>query len=244
MIDENIEFVNSHLSFSIKEIQKNYFPNGLKVLNDVQLQINALKNYPKESMILIGNNNDCGNDTKILIVPGTGLGLGILNNNNSIATEAGHINLPNNDSFLKKILETFYKEHNRAATFEDLLSGKGISFIYGHLSGNKTHNLCNEDILNNKFNNNYCLKVKELLIRILAIFSRYGALSIGSLGGVYLSGSLTNTLLDENNFFEFRRIFEDSKTMKRFLQKIPIFLIDDNELGFKGAIEVMRDENY
>ena len=214
------------------------------MLNDVQLQINALKNYPKESMFLIGNDNDYGNDTKILIVPGTGLGLGILSNNNSIATEAGHINLPNNDSFLKKILETFYKEHNRAATFEDLLSGKGISFIYGHLSGNKTHNLCNEDILNNKFNNNYCLKVKELLIRILAIFSRYGALSIGSLGGVYLSGSLTNTLLDENNFFEFRRIFEDSKTMKRFLQKIPIFLIDDNELGFKGAIEVMRDENY
>lgn len=244
MIDDNIKFINSHLSFNIKEIQKNYFPNGLKVLNDVQLQINALKNYPKESMFLIGNDNHCDNDTKILIVPGTGLGLGILNNNNSIATEASHINLPNNDSFLKKILKTFYKEHNRAATFEDLLSGKGISFIYGHLSGNKTHNLCNEDILNNKFNNNYCLKVKELLIRILAIFSRYGALSIGSLGGVYLSGSLTNTLLDENNFFEFRRIFEDSKTMKRFLQKIPIFLIDDNELGFKGAIEVMRDENY
>ena len=94
------------------------------MLNDVQLQINALKNYPKESMFLIGNDNDYGNDTKILIVPGTGLGLGILNNNNSIATEAGHINLPNNDSFLKKILETFYKEHNRAATFEDLLSEK------------------------------------------------------------------------------------------------------------------------
>ena len=97
------------------------------------------------------------------------------------------------------------------ATFEDLLSGKGISYIYGFLSQDYDHNYSNEDILNNVTDDAFCDETKILLIKIFAIFAKYAALITGSSGGVYLAGSLSKSLLKDNDFSEFRNIFEVSK---------------------------------
>ena len=139
-------------------------------------------------------------------------------------------------------MENFKKENKRTATFEDLLSGEGISYIYGFLSQESNHNHSNEDILNNVRNDVFCDETKKILINIFAIFAKYTALITGSTGGVYLAGSLSESLLKDDDFSEFRNIFEESKKMNKYLSNIPVFLIKENDLGFMGALEVYKNE--
>jgi len=140
------------------------------------LQCYALNNYPKNKLKFIGSNKNFSQGPKILIIPGTGLGLSILINGKSIATEAGHLNIPSMSDEIQHLLEYFKRENKRMATFEDLLSGKGISYIYGFLSQDYDHNYSNEDILNNVTDDAFCDETKILLIKILAIFAKYTAL--------------------------------------------------------------------
>jgi len=242
IIDNEINFVNIDFSFKAKEIEKIFFPGGLRLFNDVQLQCYALKNYPKNKIKSVGGNKNFPLGPKILIIPGTGLGLSILINGNSIATEAGHLNIPKISDEIDHLLEDFKKENKRIATFEDLLSGKGISYIYGFLSQNYDHNYSNEDILNNDKDDSFCEETKVFLIKIFAIFAKYTALVIGSSGGVYLAGSLSDSLLKDNDFSEFIDTFEESKKMDKYLSNIPVFLINDEDLGYMGALEVYKNE--
>ena len=240
--DNQINFVNIDFSFNAKEIEKKFFPEGLRLFNDVQLQCYALNNYPKNKLKSVGSNKNFPKGPKILIIPGTGLGLSILINGESIATEAGHLNIPNISNEIQHLLEDFKKENKRIATFEDLLSGKGISYIYGFLSQEYNHNYSNEDILNNVIDDAFCDQTKILLIKIFAFFAKYTALITGSSGGVYLAGSLSESLLKDNDFLEFRSIFEKSKKMNKYLSNIPVFLISEKDLGYMGALEVCKNE--
>ena len=242
IIGNEINFVNIDFSFSVKEIEKSFFPGGLRLFNDVQLQSYALNSYPNDKLKSVGVRKSFPKGPKILINPGTGLGLSILNNGKSLATEAGHLNIPNTSDEIQNLLENFKKENKRTATFEDLLSGKGISYIYGFLSQDYDHNYSNEDILNNVTDDAFCDETKILLIKILSIFAKYTALITGSSGGVYLAGSLSKSLLKDNDFSEFRNIFEESKKMDKYLSNIPVFLINEKDLGYMGALEVCKNE--
>ena len=143
---------------------------------------------------------------------------------------------------IQRLLDDFKKENKRMATFEDLLSGKGISYIYGYLSQDYDHNYSNEDILNNVIDDAFCDETKILLTKIFAIFAKYTTLITGSSGGVYLAGSLSESLLKDTDFSEFRNIFEESKKMDKYLSNIPIFLIKEKDLGYMGALEGCKNE--
>ena len=242
IIGDEINFVNIDFSFSAKDIKNKFFSKDLRILNDVQMQGYAINSLPKEELISIGINNDLPQGPKILIVPGTGLGLSILNNKKSIATEAGHLHIPNLSQNINRILDHFEKEKERKATFEDLLSGKGISYIYSVLSQNIHNTYSNEDILNNIKNDKFCSETKNCLVEIYAYFAKYGALITGSTGGVYLSGSLSEGLLKNDDFSRFKYIFEESAKMNKYLSNIPIFLIRKIDLGLMGALEVCKNE--
>ena len=49
-------------------------------------------------------------------------------------------------------------------------------------------------------------------------------------------------LLKDNDFSEFRNIFEESKKMDKYLSNIPVFLINEKDLGYMGALEVCKNE--
>ena len=238
ILDNDIQFVNNNFEFKINQIKKKYFPNNLIVLNDVQLQAYSLNVIKSKNIISVRKIRHSDFGPKILVVPGTGLGLAILNSNKSIATEAGHMNIPYYDSDLNNLIKTFENRSGRLPTFEDLISGKGISFIYGFISQNFDHSLSNRNILENKDEDIICLQTKQILLKILALFLKYSALIIGSLGGIYLAGSLISSLFKDSDLNQFIEMFEDSSTMQIFLKNVPLYLIKDKDLAFKGAQEL------
>ena len=236
VIGDLVTFVNCDLKFSIRKLNK-FFSEGLYVLNDLALQAYALNTLSSENIKKIGRAKPFVDGPKILVAPGTGLGLASISIGNVTSTEAGHLIIPkiNGEKELNKILDNFYKKFNRMPTFENLLSGKGLKFIYEIISS-KDCPFSNEEILNRSDIDATCLKVKDILCYIYATYIRSMALAHGSTGGVYLTGSLTESLLSGLDANNFRSTFEDSASMKDMLTSIPIFIIDLKDLGFYGAL--------
>ncbi len=242
IIDDEVSFVNADISFSVQGLKKQLFKEGLIVINDLALQAHAIKNIEKSELSFIGLNKRQVNGPKILVSPGTGLGLAGITSQEVISTEAGHLNIPQKEvkHDLKKIIDTFVSTNKRVPTYEDFLSGKGIKYFYEVLSEGKGANLSAEEILDNKGINEACTNTKELLIYLLGSYLRYVALVWGSTGGVYLSGSIVNSLISEETHQVFREIFEDSETMQDLLKAIPLILVTIKDIGFRGALELSK----
>ena len=240
VLGDKVSFVNTNLEFSIKTLEKNIFSGGLIILNDLVLQAYALSNLKAEDLSYIGQKK-LTEGPKILVAPGTGLGLAGILGEAVIATEAGHINIATEElrPDLKVIIDRFTKDNHRAPTYEDFLSGKGISYFYGTLSGKTNLELSSEKILLSK-GDKYSLQTIDILNYLLSSYLRYMALVWGSQGGVLLSGSIVNTLLSEENYQDFRNTFEDSETMRAFLRTIPLAIVLIEEIGFAGGLELSK----
>ena len=240
ILGDKVSFVNTNLEFSIKTLEKQIFSGGLIIVNDLALQAYALFNLNAEDLSYIGQKK-LTEGPKILVAPGTGLGLAGILGEAVIPTEAGHINISSKElrPDLKVIIDKFTKENHRAPTYEDFLSGKGITYFYGTLSGKTNLELSSEKILLSK-GDKYSFQTIDILNYLLSSFLRYMALVWGSQGGVLLSGSIVNTLLLEENYQDFRNTFEDSETMRAFLRTIPLAIVLIEEIGFAGGLELSK----
>jgi len=243
VIGDVITFVNCDLEFSQSELKSSFFPEGLRVINDLALQAHAINSLEVDDLETLGGNFTEATGPKILVMPGTGLGMAGIVNQEVVSTEAGHLNIPAKikKESLDKIIEVFKNQTDRMPTFEDFLSGKGLNFFYCVLSGRSECGLTNEEILSNYNTDSICLEVKESMNYLYAAYLRYIALAWGALGGVYLGGSITNSLLFDIDNSKFRKVFEDSETMSSLLKAIPIFRVKPQDLGFRGALKLARE---
>ena len=243
VIGDVITFVNCDLEFSQSELKSSLFPEGLKVVNDLALQAHAVNFLEEDELECIGKKFLDAQGPRILVVPGTGLGMAGIVNEEVVSTEAGHLNIPAKikKESLDQIIEVFRNKTGRMPTFEDFLSGKGLNFFYCVLSDQEECSLTNEEILSNYNTDAVCLEVKESMNYLYAAYLRYIALAWGALGGVYLAGSITNSLLFDIDNNKFRQIFEDSETMNSLLKATPIFRVKPQDLGFRGALKLARE---
>tara|TARA_B100001123_G_scaffold247107_1_gene276088 strand:+ start:263 stop:1189 length:927 start_codon:yes stop_codon:yes gene_type:complete len=235
VIEDEIRFTNNDIKFNQKTLKNKMFPKGLLVLNDLELQAYAIEGLSSEEIILIGQVKGEKKGSKVLISPGTGLGLAGIVDTKVIFTEGGHLNIPPDSLELEDLLKKFRQNKARPPTFEDFLSGKGINFIFHSLDGSSNTQYSNEEILTNT-DNPVCVKTRKLILYLLAIYCKYIALIWGATSGVFLSGSIANTLLKPEDLDTFRTYFESSATMKDLLKTMPVYLIKDVNLGLKGGL--------
>ena len=235
VIEDEIRFTNNDIKFNQNTLKNKMFPKGLMVLNDLELQAYAIEGLSNDEIIKIGQVKEEKKGSKVLISPGTGLGLAGVVDTKVIFTEGGHLNIPPDSLELEGLLKKFSEDKGRPPTFEDLLSGKGINFIFQSLDGSSGTQYSNEEILANK-DNPVCIKARKLVLYLLAIYCKYIALIWGATSGVFLSGSIANTLLKPEDLDTFRTHFESSATIQDLLKIMPVSLIKDTNLGTKGGL--------
>ena len=235
VLGEKIRFTNNNIMFNQRTLKDKIFSKGLKVINDLELQAYALEDLVDEEVLRIGEVEEEKKGSKVLISPGSGLGLAGIVDKQIIFTEGGHLNIPPDSQDINEILKKFKQDKGRNPTFDDLISGKGINFIYKCFNNSVNSGYTNEEILVNKVDS-ACLKTRKLILYLLATYAKYIALIWGATSGLYFSGSIVNTLLQPEELETFRADFENSPTMQELLVTIPIFLIKDLNLGLRGGL--------
>ena len=261
------------------ELGKKLGIQKFKFLNDFVCNGYGIQTDLKENIDYIRLNNVTAikDGPKLMIGPGTGLGMGYLlkNKNDKYYTigcsEGGGQDFSAKSEFLLK-LRKFVKEEVglENVSLGKMCSGRALIPIYKflYLYGNEQKKKFNrEPTLGNKIDvfNKYkqvdkvgelnfeittkglsgeCELCRETLLLFIEIFAEIaGDLALFTLptNGVYLLGGLTRIitplLLNNTIFLEH---FKNKDHFWFLLQKIPIYLIQNKDIGIIGAAEAAR----
>lgn len=248
--DDIVELTNLKWQFSVSKLKKRYGFNNLIVINDFAALAYGVPNISVNSLFQIkpGIHETHGN--KVIIGPGTGLGVAALVFNQKdgyipIAGEGGHVAIaPGNELELE--LFKLLRQQQQHISAEELLSGAGFVNLYRnfaklHQQPTKIytpaevtqHALANTDPL--------CVEAFNTFLGLLGSYVGDLALIYGAKGGVYLGGGILPKIQPHICESPFLNRFMNKGIMRKFVKDIPIQLITHRNPAFIGTAAWMND---
>ena len=235
-INNSIAMTNRNYRFDAKNIKNKFKLKECFLLNDWEAIAYSYE-YIVDSIDTI-KTGDPFNNNKLFLGPGTGLGAAVLiDDSKVISTEVGNTNYSTD-----RLKKNFNIKTDEVMTLEKLLSGSGISYMYG-LKSDK--NISAEEVFKKYLDNDQ--KAKEVIdgfIKSLAEILSDLSLTFMSGGGIYLAGSLMRSLhkhIDTNKFAEY---FLSNKqgVHEKLLRSISISLISKKRTPLYGNLAFYKKQ--
>lgn len=241
--DDVINMTNNNLSFSRSALIKALNLSKLEVINDFMAVSSSIPQLPKSDLVKIGGEEPDLDYPIAIYGAGTGLGVSHLIKVNgnwiSLPGEGGHTELPMTNDAEDRILAQLRKKFGRVSS-ERFLSGNGIVNIYQALL--QIHNQPVEDvtpdIIVKKALANSCPICLETLTYFCTFMGRFGgnlALTLNTLGGVYIAGGIVPRFIEFFKTSPFREAFEHKGRMSYLVKKVPVYVITHEDPGLFGA---------
>lgn len=185
---------------------------------------------------------------KVVIGPGSGLGMGILipepHGWRALASEGGHGDLAAGNHLEMELLTLLQAEHGHVS-WETVLSGPGLVRLYRGvcaLWGVRADTVTPEWISANGLDaaEPVCHQTLEVFFGLLGSAAGNLALVLGAKGGVYIGGGIVPQLAGFAAGSPLRRRFEERGPLTGYVADIPLWIIMDPEPGLIGALEFLR----
>ncbi len=185
---------------------------------------------------------------KVVIGPGSGLGMGILIPEPrgwcALASEGGHGDLAPGSHLEMELLALLQAEHGHVS-WETVLSGPGLVRLYRGvcaLWGVRADTVTPEWISANGLDATepVCHQTLEVFFGLLGSAAGNLALVLGAKGGVYIGGGIVPQLAGFAAGSPLRRRFEERGPLAGYVADIPLWIIMDQEPGLIGALECLR----
>jgi len=246
--NDEIKLTNSPWSFAKSELCAAAGLKHVHVLNDFEALSLSLPHLAAEELHQIGGEAPLPRGTKVVLGPGTGLGVAGLVWSVAgwvaVPGEGGHVTLGAEDERELALIERLRsgREH---LSVERALSGPGLSDLHqavaaahGHAEDAlapaevETRALAGEDPI--------AEEALDVFVAWLGRFAGDVALVLGARGGVYLGGGIAPKLVSRLAQDDFRHAFEHKGRMQAFLAPIPIYVILAEFPALKGAAVGLR----
>ncbi len=191
-----------------------------------------------------------------VLAAGTGLGEAILVWDGErfvpSATEGGHSDFGPRDDLEVELLQ-FLRSRFGHVSWERILSGAGLGNLYDFFRHAKgvPESAENTQLVETATDRNAAISglamqtTSEAAVRAVELFATiYGAeagnLALKSLavGGVYVCGNIAARMLPVFDRGHFRRAFADKGRFMPLMEKIPVAVIADSDIGLAGAARV------
>ena len=228
-----IKMTNQKFKIDSQVVKKKFNLKNCFLLNDLEAAGYFLHKISSSNKKIIKKGRKT-NSNKVLITPGTGLGLAfVIDNKTVIPSEIG-----NSKTLIFQILTKNKKlNYLNFSKIEDFLSGPGLSKIYRSFYKN---DISSSEVISRGMNNNpKALRVIKFFLETLAKFLAEISLTYVPGNGIFLSGSLMRSLKNfiDNNKFEDIFLEQVNKTHRKLLKSIEINFIDKEHLSILGCIE-------
>lgn len=181
---------------------------------------------------------------RLVLGPGTGLGVALSvwsgQGYRPVPGEGGHIGFAPTDDEQIALLRFLRARHGRASA-ERILSGTGIADLYRFCraaSGDSNTEERNPaEITRGALEGSDPLasRAMRLFSRILGQTAGDLALAGGARGGVYIAGGIPPRILPLLEDGEMLRGFRDKGRFKSWIEKVPLTVVTDPDIGLKGA---------
>lgn len=246
-VAESISMTNNHWAFKRSEMQKTLGLKSFKVINDFTAQALALPALRPEELIQVGGGQAADHAPRLIIGPGTGLGVAGLKpvgiNWLPLPGEGGHAAMSPVTDLDIAVLDELRKEHD-FIYWESILCGSGLETLYrahsalaGENKSLKDFEVTRQALAGEKIAEQTLLHFCELLGRAAS----NAALTLGAQGGVYIAGGIIPRFPEFFAESRFRAAFETNVKMVDYLKAIPTFLVTTDNPGLAGASAAMHN---
>lgn len=243
---EVVHLTNRNWSFTRESLRTAADARAFRLLNDFEALALALPHLDGEDVVQIGGELPQKPAVKIVLGPGTGLGMATLaplpqGGWMALPGEVGHITLP---VVTQAEFDWREKMSKPGVLFEseDAITGGGLLRMYRAASANPTLETP-EAVLQAALAGTDAAAVRTLdqFIVWLARIAGDAAMTLQAKGGVYLAGGIAPSIVDRLKSGPFRSIFEEKGRLAFVMKPIPVYVIVDRFPAFKGCAAAIAD---
>ena len=247
---DRVRMTNYHWQFSIDEMRQRLGLDTLVVVNDFTALAMALPRLADVDVRQVGGGQARRPSVIGLLGAGTGLGVsGLIPAGEgwiALGTEGGHVNFGPRDEREMDILKFAWKTLDHVS-YERLISGAGLELIHRALAarnGVAAEPLLAPAITQRALEDGdaLCLETLEVFCGLLGTAAANLAVTLGSLGGIYIGGGIVPRLGEYFDRSPFRKRFEDKGRFHDYVSAIPTFVITAENATFKGASAILENQ--
>ncbi len=252
---DEIRMTNHHWQFSISAMQEKLGVETFLVINDFRAQALAVTQMNEENLHLLNGLDKyqpMPKDKAVAVIgPGTGLGVsGLIPDGRgkmiALSSEGGHVAFSPRNELESQLLAYAEKVFNGHVSAERFLQGDGLLLIYrfmSELNGYANNKNTPAEITNGALleNDLLCKEVLSLYCNILGSFCANVILTIGGVGGVYLTGGILPRFIDFLKQSSFRQNFEDKGRFTGYMHNIPVYVVTHSNPGLLGSAVALND---
>ncbi len=244
---DRIQMTNHHWRFSINDMREELGVKTLQFMNDFTAQALAVTQMSAENITLLNGESEklLPTDKACAVIgPGTGLGVsGLIPDGRgsfvALAGEGGHVTFSPADEIERDLLQ-FAAQAFGHVSAERLLQGEGLTLIYRFLAEREglpvekhTPAAVTRGALEE--HDPLCVAVLSRYCAILGGFCADVALTLGAVGGVYITGGIIPRFVDFVRHSDFRQRFEAKGRFVDYLRAIPVYVVEHEQPGLLGA---------
>lgn len=217
-----------------------------RLLNDFEALALSLPHLEGEDLVQIGGEQPEKPAVKIVLGPGTGLGMATLaplpqGGWMALPGEVGHITLP---VVTREEFDWRERMSKPGVPFEseDAITGGGLLRMYRAVAQAPTL-ATPEEVLQAALAGSDAAAVKTLdqFIAWLARIAGDAAMTMQAGGGVYLAGGIAPSIVEKLKSGDFRTIFQEKGRLAHVMRPIPVYVIIDRFPAFKGCAAAIAD---
>lgn len=233
---DDIHMVNINWTISVPALARRLSLARVTPLNDFAAQAYALPVLDPDDLVQVGGGREVNDAPKVVVGPGTGLGTAglvrIAGRWHAITGEGGHVTMaPSNEREARIV--ALGRERFGHCSAERLVSGAGLAFIYGALTGGAE--LAPDEVgARILAGEAAALEALDVFFELLGTIASNLALTFAAFGGVYIGGGVTPRYLEQFATSGFRQRFEDKGRYRPFLADIPTWVITGDQPALKG----------
>ena len=242
-----INMTNNHWDFERSDMQEKLGLKTFKVINDFTAQALALPALGDSQLVRIGAGNAIDDAVRLIIGPGTGLGVAglkpVMNHWLPLPGEGGHAAYSPVSKMDVDILAELQKEEP-FISWENVLCGSGLETLFrahSKLVG-ENQTLKDYEITTKALEGDaLCKQVLNHFCELLGRAAGNAALTMGAQGGVYIAGGIIPRFPEFFAESGFRAAFESNSKMVNYLKAIPTWLVCSDNPGLLGSCEALHN---
>ena len=244
---DQVRMTNYHWQFSIEQMRQQLGLDTLVVVNDFTALAMALPRLSAHELRQVGGGQADKRSVIGLLGPGSGLGVsGLIPAGDgwvALGTEGGHTSFSPRDEREIAVLRHAWKHYGHVS-FERLVSGPGMELTYRALAeraGVPALDLGAPDITERGLQGRdpICVETLEVFCALLGTAAANLAVTLGSMGGIYIGGGIVPRLGDYFERSPFRARFEDKGRFGSYLAAIPTYVITAKHATFSGVSAIL-----
>jgi len=248
IVGDAVDLTNADWVVRPLDMMRRLGVEDVMLLNDFEALALALTALDEKDLVLVGGDATGAAGAKVVLGPGTGLGVGALVEAGGIWVpvpgEGGHVALGPAEADEFPLWANIEPEHGRISA-EALLCGRGLARLYravARTDGEEARLSEPAEITKAALGEADPVSTKTLKIysRLLGRLAGDMALTFMARGGVYIAGGISPRILQWLLEGEFRRAFEAKAPHQALMAQIPTWVIVGENPALKGLAAFAR----